>query len=116
MYEFAPATLRVAPRHEGSTTAPFAADGQTPSMLLDVGEGMHVLASEVIAVQVLPAAADYRRRFRKMGDPRATVMLRGGQVLDAFREADELRADWERSLRADWGMGPRAFVSAAQVA
>ncbi len=113
MYEFAPAPLRVTARHDGSTSA---ADGQAASMLLDLGEGMHVLASEVIAVQALAETRDFRRRFRKRGEPFATVMLRGGQLLDAFREADDLRAEWERSLREDPAWGPRAFAPAERVA
>jgi hypothetical protein len=85
-------------------------------MLLDLGEGVHVLASEVIAVQALAEARDFRRRFRKMGDRCATVMLRGGHLLDAFREADDLLADWERSLGAEPGWGPRAVAPTEQVA
>jgi hypothetical protein len=102
------------PRH--IATAPLASDGETASLLLDIGEGTHVLAREVIAVQALAEAWDFRRRFRKLGDPRATVLLRDGQVLDAFREAGDLCADWERSLRADRGTGPRAFGLAERVA
>ncbi|HYW07615.1 MAG TPA: hypothetical protein VE913_11700 [Longimicrobium sp.] len=68
-------------------------------MLLDLGEEVHVLASEVVAIQALPEAIDFRRHFKKQGDPSATVLLRGGQALHAFRQIGELRADWETSLR-----------------
>ena len=99
MYEFASTTMTVLPRREGYTIADVALNG-THSMLLDLGEGLHVLAGEIVAIQALAEAMDFRRHFRKAGDPCATVMLRGGQELTAFRSAEELRADWERSLLA----------------
>lgn len=110
MYEFAPTPIWMAPRHEAFAIAAPPADDTdgSASMFLDLGEGVHVLASEVIAVQALPEAIDFRRHFRKQGDPSATVMLRGGQVFHAFREVGELRAEWEGSLRV---FPPRARVA-----
>lgn len=104
MIELASARPKLTARQEGiaATTADSRQEraSRAASVLLDLGEGTSVLAGEVVAIQKAWGDVGWHGTFRRVGEPRATVTLRGGQVLPAYRRAEEIRDDWERSLQA----------------
>lgn len=101
MIEFMPrlsATIPHASRISGDEAPAGARRGRTVSLLLDLGRGSHALVREIVAIQALADAGEWQRGYRRTDEPLASVILRGGLALPAFRAASELRDEWESSL------------------
>lgn len=101
MIEFMPrlsATMPHADRISGDEAPAGARVGRTVSLLLDLGRGSHALVREIVAIQALADAGGWQRGFQRTDEPLASVILRGGLALPAFRPARELRDEWESSL------------------
>ena len=101
MIEFMPRLSATMPHAGGFSAdeAPLGArSGRTVSLLLDLGRGSHALVREIVAIQAVADAGEWQRGFRRTDEPLASVILRGGLALPAFRPASELRDEWESSL------------------